>query len=267
MDTPKRHKTVAQLMFDSRRQNDSRESPDTVTSTMLRTLCMGGPMLQADFMRLYHERCARSNSGKSSFANNFGYLVRWENTKDALWRSVRSRPFACIAHRRRMGMTLWAREHKWVQQRDPNQVWFTLAPHSDNHVSDPPIATTPDALLRAFTDGELTMVEQWCERALTLPQPDPDAQTWHKLVALEFAYRAADVKSLVPRLFTQVAQALRKAGTRFGDWYDNGCDDFDGPYLNAGDARAYEQLRELAADQDMTVLELLDYERIMWGAA
>lgn len=48
---------------------------DTITARMLRTLCDRGSMTQADFMDLYHVRCARKHPSRSSFGNNFGRFV------------------------------------------------------------------------------------------------------------------------------------------------------------------------------------------------
>lgn len=49
---------------------------DTVTARMLRQIAEAGSMPQAEFMRIYHVRCARDNPGKSSFQNNFGRYTR-----------------------------------------------------------------------------------------------------------------------------------------------------------------------------------------------
>ena len=54
---------------------------DTFTARMLRELADRHEWSQADFMRRYHEVCARPNQGRSSFWNNFGRFdvgrTRW----------------------------------------------------------------------------------------------------------------------------------------------------------------------------------------------
>lgn len=245
---PRVAKTLGQVMF----------ATDTVTASMLRTLCMNDFMLQADFMTLYHERCAREKPSKSSFSNNWGRFIAWRNTSEGLWRRQRAiNTAACIAHRRRLGLGRGSNA--------PNQVWFTLVTAGGSLSGSTPVAATPDQLLRHISDPDLTLAEHWSERALI--QGDKDAPAWRALIALEIAYRSASVRSIVSPLFTRIATALRAAGTRFGDWYDDGCDDFNTPVLRGLDATAFEELRELAAGQDMTVVELLDYENIRWGAA
>lgn len=274
-------KTLAQVMFAG-----LGKQPDTVTGYMLRALCITGSMTQADFMTMYHERCARAKStSKSSFDNNFGRFVAWRNVHvrettvhpadtyiepehqiisapagSEVWQrcghGLAANPYRCIARSRRLGT---GANHGRVRV---NRLWFTLEPDIvGSWTGTAPAETTHDELLRSLDDAGLGLAEQWSERALT--DGSRDVHLWRHTIDLEIRYRAAKIKTVVPRLFKQITSALGKR--EFIDWYENGCDDFptgDGPALRDADAIAFGHLRELAAQQSMTVLELLDYERV-----
>lgn len=70
---------VAFVLFPTRRRKTASggfEFTDTFTARMLRLVLEIGSISQAEFMRTYHEICARPNPGKSSFACNFSRYTR-----------------------------------------------------------------------------------------------------------------------------------------------------------------------------------------------
>jgi hypothetical protein len=84
---PRKRKTYVDVFFQ-----------DSIVGSMLRTLHVCGSMTQADFMSLYHKRCARDNPSRSSFGANFGRYVKREQMYDR-WRDNAS-SLGCLEQRR-----------------------------------------------------------------------------------------------------------------------------------------------------------------------
>lgn len=227
---PRKRKTYVEVFFQ-----------DSIAGSMLRTLHACGSMTQADFMTLYHKRCARDNPSRSSFGANFGRYVKREQAYGNLWREIDG-PLRCLEHRR-----------TW-----PGEVvrytisWIGLA------VSE---------MVTAMPDKAIDKAENMMERIATRDD-DPDALVYLDALRADMRVRSQRIRSSAAGAFATVATWLRAHGTRFSDWYNNGAELDDSVPAMSGDVlKSWENIRAVAESWDMTVLELLDADGIRWGAS
>lgn len=212
---------------------------DSISGAMLRTLHTRGSMPQADFMTLYHVRCARSNPGRSSFANNFfRYVLQETRWPDVTQPRAFDHAIGCITRRHeRSRVTLtWARP------------------------------VLPE-ILATLDDKAIDKVENTLER-ITIRDNDPETLRYLDDVRHEMHCRAKRLPATVKVDFGVVAAWLRANDSRFGDWYDNGAELDDSVPAMTGDVlKHWEHIRAVAESWDFTVIELLDSDGIRWGKA
>ena len=232
---PRKRKTYVEVFFEA-----------SIAGSMLRTLHACGSMTQADFMTLYHKRCARDNPSRSSFGANFGRYVKREQMYADRWREW-DVPLGCLQQGR-----------EGVHHANRNVItWIGLAMPEMVAILDP----------KTLDRAENTM-----ER-LTFTYDDSDprqSETLASLVVLRAEMRARSTRmpaSIKPD-FKLVASWLRACGTTFANWYDNGAELDDSiPSMIGVHREAWDRIRTIAESWDMTVLELLDADRILWGQA
>lgn len=165
--------TLAQIMF----------IRDTITGRMLRTLALRGEMPQAEFMDLYHVRCARKNPGRSSFQNNFGRYVKLRKHGSDHGPTVDRHfpgPGRCIVQER-------------IDESTRNRLTFT--PFSNKLLFD------------HFTAPEFSRAEQAMERR-AIQSGDREDMAWLTAIRAEILIRNASLVS--------ETDAVARLGTRKG---------------------------------------------------